>query len=265
MKISFDKAIVWLIPYLYLVSVMYYWSYWGTFHIDALNYYPVSDLVKGVTAPLSITLFTCLVLFFLGLVLFSLHRWIMKLGIVGTILMSIALICFFVFLIYLYKVRLASYPPSTLQVTKEYQSMHLWASFACVFVASFIEVFYFRAFTRRGIFINPFRISLLICALITPSLSYAKGKANSWLIINNKNFDYVIKENLTKSRIPIYKYLGKAGEHHILSTLDNAKRIVISYDELKPLIIENYFVDDKQSVQRFRFHLKQISASKQKH
>ena len=56
MNITIDKALLWLVPYLYLVSVAYYWGYWGPFNIDALNYYPVSDLVKGVTSPLIDTL-----------------------------------------------------------------------------------------------------------------------------------------------------------------------------------------------------------------
>lgn len=53
MNISLDKAILWLLPYLYLVSIAYYWGYWGTFDIDAFSYYAVADLVKGVTAPIA--------------------------------------------------------------------------------------------------------------------------------------------------------------------------------------------------------------------
>ena len=45
------------VPYLYVVSVAYYWGYWSAFDLDAFNYYGVSDLVKGVTAPLKQPLF----------------------------------------------------------------------------------------------------------------------------------------------------------------------------------------------------------------
>ena len=93
--------------------------------------------------------------------------------------------------------------------------------------------------------------------LYLPCQGFLAGKENAMRISQNKEFDYVIADSLAGPK-GFYKYLGKAGDYHVLVTLDNVKRIIVPADELKSLVIEQYSLDVPASVRRFKFHVKQL-------
>lgn len=52
MKISLDKAVLLLIPYLLALSIFYNNGYWSLFSLSIFNYYEVQDIVKDIAWPL---------------------------------------------------------------------------------------------------------------------------------------------------------------------------------------------------------------------
>jgi len=42
-----DNLLLLFVPYLLMISSLYYYEYWGQFNIDAFSYLETQDLIKG--------------------------------------------------------------------------------------------------------------------------------------------------------------------------------------------------------------------------
>jgi hypothetical protein len=97
--------------------------------------------------------------------------------------------------------------------------------------------------------------TLFIAVVFTcflPGRSYLTGAENARRIKENKEFDYIVSDSLGNNQKSIYKYLGKAGDYHLLMPLNNTKRIIVPFDKISPLTLENFSLDDPSSIKRFR-------------
>ncbi|MGI4823628.1 MAG: hypothetical protein ACRYFV_20650 [Janthinobacterium lividum] len=259
MKIEFDKAILWLIPYLYLVSVLYYWGYWGTLDVDVFNYYPVTDLVKGITTPLRISLFLSLFtgLYFIFIkagvdyfknkkVYFTYLLWIggfaallgnpIKTYIIETVHNRYNLLLFYLEII---------------------QSIFIYLS---VFISYYLN----KKLDSTNLISDYGRFSLLCTTLVLPLQAFCSGREIAIAVQFNHDFLYTVSAYPTK-KAAIYKYLGKTGDYHILETLNNYKKIIVPVSDFKPLILEDYSINDVGSMSRFRANAKRANILNKKY
>ena len=273
MNISFDRALLWLIPYLYLVSVSYYWGFWGSFEIDVFNYYPVSDLVKGVTSPLGTTLLSTLwLMMLLLLVRFTTGKFFYRLsdfwskmtGILFLFLM-ISVLSAIIYLIYFVKISPNMFvsPDTNFAVMKENLPIDTLLLVAVIIISFIVDVWMFSE-SEKFSFLAITKSSGIFFLLLLPCKAYVGGKEKASRILHDLVFDYTIMDSVVYPQKSIYKYLGKAGEYHIILTLDNNQRIIIPSDKMVPLIIEKFSTLDKESVVRFRKHQKILLSVSQK-
>ena len=283
MKITFDSAILWLLPYLYLVSVMYYWGFWGTFDIDAFNYYAVGDLVKGVTAPIGPTL-----LYVLGIAL-CLVLVVMFFRTPDTPQAALAVIIFvpvsIAFSYYAYRTvdifphysfanaftninltssleakrqaGLLQKTTSPFYANNPFLLLSTFVYVASTLVASMTALSSSKS--EASLRTNLLRFFGILFIILMPGQAFTTGKGRAIIVKNNRAFDHVVADSLVYPK-GVYKYLGKAGEYQILLTLDNLKRIIVPTSKLNPLVLESFSLDDSASVQRFNVLQKQLAA-----
>lgn len=262
MNISLDKALLWLIPYLYLLSVTYYWGFWGTFNVDAFSYYAVSDLVKGVIAPIGTPAALMALLIFGALALIisakTFSNWLITKEI--RVITQIVLSIFFAFVFFFcFRFAFAFFVHKRLHTDIDDKNHLIAVLTSLFFVLAVVLSFVTAASHAISKSFNYFFTTILYTGflLYLPCQGFLAGKENAMRISQNKEFDYVIADSLAGPK-GFYKYLGKAGDYHVLVTLDNVKRIIVPADELNPLVIEQYSLDVPASIRRFRFHIKQL-------
>jgi hypothetical protein len=255
MKIEFDKAILWLIPYLYLISVLYYWGYWGTLNVDVFNYYPVTDLVKGITAPLRFTLSISL---FVGLY-FTLMKYGLEMierhnkgRISKSKLFALFLLMIGLLTIDIMKSKETNYYKNNLQI---WEAVNYAYSVAVTIPSFYIN----KSLSKISTFNDYIRYSCLCIILTLPVQALYDGHEGAIAIQSNSSFEYIVNDSITNKRT-IYKYLGKAGDYQVLETLDNYQRIIIPATELTPLILEYYRLDDRVTLTRFRINARRLSS-----
>jgi hypothetical protein len=249
MKISFDSAILWLLPYLYLVSVAYYLGFWGTFDIDAINYYPVSDLVKGVTIPISMTSTIAAVLeITMAYVKYSAEKILRKSG--ALTLGSIMVVTFLVTTIS-FICRNNSIVDDVAKTTNMFRNIAGILLFVFVVITAKVE----STFTPTSISKSTLRFSYLLFALYLPCQANIDGRINALVIHENEEFNYVKVDSIAAPK-GIYKYLGKAGDYHFLLSTDNIKQVIMPSDKMNSLVIEHFSRKDRLSVARFAASMK---------
>lgn len=256
MKLTFDKAILWLLPYLYLLSILYYWGYWGTFNIDVFNYYAVSDLVKGIISPLRNISSTLLVI---TIALFAVE-WLgsfvkTKTVKVGLILSLAASVPLFLFLLYGIAYVMGSHPDP---VHPESLPVYLFLSSVWFYIAARLAMRIYGGMPETFDPIEVIRILFTICLIVFPSRVFFNAKNEALLIKQNKEFNYIIADSLVGKGRDIYKYLGKVGDSHILLTRDNSKSIIVPTSKIVPLVIESVSLADSASMRRYTANRKSL-------
>lgn len=258
MKIEFDKAFIWLLPYLYFVSICYYWGYWGTFDVDAINYYPASDLVKGIASPIISTIaFVVLsVIFFqianplvayINKVRPSLPKLFALLGIL--FLISFAL---FYFVLKRYEHNELFNPIHLANSKSTFIKYELAPPVAIIVLAFIIH----NKYISKTLLLPSWWLFFL---LLLPQRAFSDGKTKALSILNSSEFDYIIADSLAVPQKSIYKYLGKAGDYHILENAYNTKSIIVPTSKIAPLIIEKFSIDDTASIRRIRAHSESLA------
>lgn len=250
MKISFDSALLWLIPYLYVVSIAYYWGFWGALDIDAFNYYEVSDLVKGVTAPLGNTLFFVVSFSIMMLLVEKLIETLAKRNFIVFLALVLTLLAL-LFSVFWLVMRTArnNFPAGE----NEFWHHTVWVLAGLIVVANSLNRIVPNEFLS-----SPLRKTILLFLVALPSEAHMEGRRKSLFIRENATFDYVIADSLVTSE-SVFKFLGKAGSYYFLSTIDNQKRIIIPTDKLAPLVLEHYSRKDTVSVARFTATRKRLA------
>jgi glucan phosphoethanolaminetransferase (alkaline phosphatase superfamily) len=241
---------------------MYYWGFWGTFGIDAFNYYPVTDLVKGITgsiiSPLSFILsmfiFICAILLLTKI--FEKWAWLNRVNNIRQFVISLIIMMplLLIFIFSVHKIN-GNRINTTLNGVPEYSELGELLLALLAAVVSF-GILFRKIVNHTGSIQSimlPFVGVWLALALPGRVLSY--GKATALRIKYNKEFNYIVTDSIEKHKF-IYKLLGKTGDYYVLTTLNNSKNIIISVSKIDPIIIENYSLDNSASIKRFRMHIK---------
>jgi hypothetical protein len=273
MNITLDKALLWLVPYLYFVSILYHWGFWGTFGIDAFSFYSVSDLLKGVTTFISTSIvFTSLVCIFVCIIMytndkfeyaFTLWALLVVLAIVGAFFLSYHL------------------PSATPAAPSNSDEPFRWARVFFTLLSTLVAIaiselpdggnlfkrvrgskasrFKQARLHEHSPLLNSLRFSGILFFCLIPSQTYVDALVQANYVEQGKRYDYVVIEH-TSDNLPkgIYKYLGKAGDYYILLARDNFKQIVMPVDKLVPLIVEHYEDASLKSKARLAVHDEQL-------
>ncbi|MBC6698091.1 hypothetical protein [Hymenobacter sp. BT190] len=247
MKISFDRLAFWILPYLYLVSVAYNTGYWGTFGIDAFNYYPIQDLVKGVTAPLVSTVVVTLI----NSIFHMLCKAVLeRLGnISGWFVLVVVIISCGAY----YYLNLRPVTSDTerlvIEARTNWDVYFIGFMFLNFIVSSLIgkliipeNAGYWRKEGTLGVL---FFVNFLVVN------AFIEGRKDAWQIENNYVYDYVIPSSQNSS-INLTKYLGKAGNHHFFLSNNNSVRTIIAEEKIEKLELGYYILGD--SVQEARLN-----------
>jgi hypothetical protein len=141
-------------------------------------------------------------------------------------------------------------------VNPELNKLQLIAG-SMVAVVGFFVTIIDRRMPDIGMFNGAIRIVCLLFIILLPGQAYIDGINRALKIKYGRDFDYTISDAIGHEK-KIYKYLGKAGEYHILISMDNIKRIIIPVGDLKPLVLEKFFVDDTASVRLFKNNQRQL-------
>lgn len=262
MKIEFDKALLWLVPYLYLVSVMYYWGYWGTFGIDAYSYYDISDLVKGTISHIGSTIYV------VGGVLTIILFWD-KLGdiirdafksdtpiVVRLTLIGLLLAFGFTIFAFVHSPRFIKNDDVVLNDSNHELLFYKILSYTIPLVSTMAICL---ILSKNGSKMDvTYRYCLVAFITTLPARAFFNGKEQATRIEQNKIFYYIVADSIAAPQKSIYKYLGKTGDYNMLVTLDNSKCIAIALDKLSPLVTERFSVNDTISMQRFKVHQKEL-------
>lgn len=262
MNLSFDKALLWLLPYLYFLSILYYWGYWGTFNIDIFNYYAVSDLVKGIISPLRNIISTLLVF---TIALFGVE-WLnsliktkpVKTGVFLSLAASVVIIAF---LFTGFSYAIGKHPDP---VHAESLPVYLFLSTSWYYIAARAAMRIYGGMPETFDAFEVAKILLTVGLIAFPSRVFFNARNEALLIQQNKEFNYVIADSLVGKERNIYKYLGKVGDSHILLTRDNSKSIIVPTSKIVPLIIETVSLTDSASMRRYAAN-KETLQSAQKH
>jgi hypothetical protein len=252
MKIEFDKAALWLIPYLYLVSVLYYWGYWGTIGIDVFNYYPVTDLIKGITAPLR----TSLLLSLVAGIYFIMIKFIVERIKYKNIIPRFWLAGFIILLLnptkdYIGKLVHTAYE----RLVFNTEIINTSFIFFSVLSAYYIN----KGSNNKNRILEQIKFSLTCAALLLPVQSFCDARKLALATQFNQRFLYNTTAYITKKAV-IYKYLGKTGDYQVFETLNNYKKIIVPVGDLKPFVFEEYSMSNKESLNRFRANARRANA-----
>ena len=257
MKLSFDKALLWFIPYLYLVAICYYWGYWGTLQVDAFNYYDISDLIKGVIIPIYSVLLT--VILVLPLTIYNEYVAQFLSAKKKFILIILCYIGFY--LLYLVMLYLLGFVKVDLQPTKNHHGTVPFIFFTTAGISYALALLGAR-YKPEGEQLDAiqefYRFGVLFVILLIPSNAFAMGRTKAHFILENRSFEYVLTEGLASPQKTLYKYVGKVGGFHVLITEDNNKHIIIAADKLSPLVTESFNDEDSVSALRLAFNRKAL-------
>ncbi|HEX8349218.1 MAG TPA: hypothetical protein VF598_04590, partial [Hymenobacter sp.] len=130
----------------------------------------------------------------------------------------------------------------------------LVAPVVVVFVSSAI----YAILLVNGIEPKIWRFVLIYFLVLFPCRVYQNAASEAKRVIQNKEFSYVMANNITKPAKAVYKYLGKVGDYYVLLSEDNVKSIVVPTSALAPLIIETYSQLDTPSMKRFDLNKKAL-------
>jgi hypothetical protein len=259
MKLPFDKVLLWFLPYSYLVSICYYWGYWGTFNINAFSYYEISDIVKGVISPISTPLGFLMVVGLMMLISEIVSSKIENFSNTTIVFLSFVVVsAMYTFLQFGLSYFIGEHPDSG---DKTYHTVYIGVTALYMFGASRLALKVTKSSDYITIENYKWYFPLIYFACLLPGNAYRTGKDTALRIVHNVEFSYVITRSLVTPKKSFYKYLGKAGGVHILLTLDNSRHIILPLDKLAPLIVENYSILDSLSIKRFRTHAKQLHSS----
>ncbi len=273
MNIKLDKALLWLLPYLYFVATVYHWGYWGTFGIDAFNFYPAAELIKGAAAFTGDSLlFTFLICILVCGIMYTNDKFEY-----AYILWIVPIILVIPLVVWLNQYLPSTKPAATSTSSESFRWLRIILTLLSTFIAIAISelpngrnLFVNKKLRKKGPFkyakqnengplMNSVRFTGVLFICLIPSQVYVDALVKASYIEQNKAYDYVVAEHANEV-LPrgIYKYLGKAGEYYVLLTKDNFKQIMLPSDKLVPLYVEHYDSLDKESKARFTFHTEQL-------
>ncbi|SHL26242.1 hypothetical protein [Hymenobacter psychrotolerans] len=272
-----DKLLLLFVPYLIIVSCLYYYGYWGTLGIDIFPYMGVEDLIKGVAFPLRISLIR--LAFFAGLIIllcYAIYRDEVSeasekqaadststkkemSGKSRSIQILISLIISILFIYYIYLSATDAYDMATGNYIKT--GIPSFVSFLLLFAIMLItdriaisQGYAFQTHIEHGKIIHnnipksTFVFTSIFIIIFLIPYSFITGYYDARDITEYRQYSYVKRpafqdnEQLNK-RYNSLLYLGKFGDYHFFSTVDQKQRIIINSDSLPTLLLYHYNVE----------------------
>ncbi|MCA8831968.1 hypothetical protein [Hymenobacter pini] len=241
-----DKLLLLLVPYLILVSCLYYYGYWGSLGLDIFPYMGVEDLIKGVVFPLRGPLYLLLPFVIYPII----HNlFIKKISHLLSILAAGGIVYLILEAVNVFNAKGAAN-----------QTYYRGASFIVGVITAFsilavstIIISFIKKMVGRSkgaiILVNTGILESLVSLLIAlPVFSYQAGFYTASEVINGQFFDYIDCDTYDSNRdLMSYcylKYLGKAGDSYFLLSPENNQRIIINEGDVKVLKIKGYNINE---------------------
>ncbi|MBH8567322.1 hypothetical protein KB206_00385 [Microvirga sp. STS02] len=241
-----EKSLLLLIPYLIVLSLAYYWGYWGYFDIDAVSYYGVQDLIKGFAYSLPAVLTVGIAILAGSQTLdfyFTALRKRFKKPVART-LYGIPFIAF-IFLIFSDNVP---------------ESAGDWVGpiVVTVIVLGLSEVllnvisgYWDWAITNPIPFF--FVKWLVVFSIVSFVSAYSYGRNEARSISKNRHFSYsqlALSPDTAQAKRP-FKYLGKAGDYYFFISWDNKERRIVAVQTIPTLVLHDYDKNDSASIRTY--------------
>ncbi|MDO7888182.1 hypothetical protein [Hymenobacter cheonanensis] len=248
-----EKTLLLSIPYLIVLSLAYYWGYWGYFDIDAISYYGVQDLVKGFAYALPGVLVVGVMLIIGNKVLDWLVLTIRK-RFSERIINILLSVLWLAFAYFLFNDKI---PNST--------TNWIGPAVAAMLILFVLELLFIVIKSHWAWALkSPTPFFLIkwsaIFVIISFFSSYSYGKNSAKSIGKNKHFSYAqlnASSDSIKVKLP-FKYLGKAGDYYFFLSSDNKEKRIISTQKIPDLILYDYDENDSTSTRAYRSVMKHI-------
>jgi hypothetical protein len=240
-----EKSLLLFIPYLIVLSLAYYWGYWGYFNIDAISYYGVQDLIKGFTYALPVVLLLGIMLIVINVLIDQIvlklrkrfNKWI-------TLVICLIPSIFILWLLF--------------DKISDNKILHWESIFILIMVFSTILEGFFKALnswdwaTNNPASFFATKWATIFCFVSFVS-SFAYGRDKAMNINDNKYFSYMLLTTASDTTKPkqLFKYLGKAGDSHFFLSPDNKEKRIIAASILPTLILHECNVSDSASVRAY--------------
>jgi hypothetical protein len=271
-------ALLFVLPYLYALSVCYNLGFWGLFPVHPYEYYVLTELVKGVMSPLIPSL-TAAVILLSGLI--SLHnllcwleRRIQQLKEKGkraqndwrsskTLILLLAILSYAVFTVICnwlcihFLAMRAGFGPqfgpslfneSREEIRKYYLETASW--YLIIFLIPLIlrvwKSHMYQAYTKANIA----QASSLLFLLFLLGRTYLTGKEIALLAKYDIVYNYVVTNDSDTGRKARFKYLGKAGDYQMLLSIDNQRFTIAPASKFDALTISTFVENEPASVRQ---------------
>lgn len=226
----------WLAPYAIVVSTLYLWGYWGSFHVNVLEYIGITDIVKAAVYPIA----SAFAFFAIGAVLgeamsptlnippggganTEIGRWLRR-------------VAPFVVIAYLLAVTLYFLIGPT----------EKWRILPVLFaIAVYLPL------KSTGILLDELKsdaarsIAVFLLAALIP-FAYGRGVLEANDVLTGKNYAFAASEmpghpvpvNAKPSELP--RYVGKANDRYVFFDPMGQSILFIAASEVKALILKRY-------------------------
>lgn len=219
-----------IIGVFFVASGLYISSFWGNFGINIFPYLDVSQLILYGLAPIIDNALPYIISAFIALVFLS---DIFPFG--G-----------------FEKMKQSGEVPKIEIITKRIVGISFFAVMPVLLIIAFfvnkvgffhllpvvltlLSVFVTNYFVKQNIVLpNNFDSTIIAIVIFVLTSSFAMGKIDSTEILLNKKFKYIKLDSEN------YKFLGKAGEYFILTTLDNSEEIIFNANNCDYLTLYDF-------------------------
>lgn len=209
------------VPYAFFCAGLYQLMFWSTFNIDAFSFLDFGDIIKSFVYPFfysaSIALLISLIQYDTSYSIFpygggSKEPWSLRKRIAWTIikLLYLSLLSYFILI--------------DTSKTKGVFLPYLFLPGLHYVLSEFL-------LEKNLMPHEKYRFFLVYLFLMLPILSASTGKRNALKIFDNREYSY----SPTLSKEAPIKFLGKASDHYVFTTLDNKDKFLIDISELKSL------------------------------
>jgi hypothetical protein len=241
-----EKSVLLLIPYLIVLSLAYYWGYWGTFGIDAISYYGVQDLIKGFTYALPVVLL--LGIFFIisnaamGEIMSFLNKRFNRWLVLIAFIIASGIVFWF----------LSDRVPDNTTIRWEL----FWVGL--MMLSTLLEALFgavkrdwqWAASNVKSFFLIKW-LTIFCCVSFISSYAYGINEAHN--ISDNNYFSYMqlaVVPDTAKPKLT-FKYLGKAGDSYFFISPNNKEKRIVAASIMPTLVLHYYDRNDSLSIRDY--------------
>lgn len=242
-----EKGLLLLIPYLIVLSLAYYWGYWGYFDIDAVSYYGVQDLIKGFAYTLPAVL-TVGVAILVGSQTLDFYLTVLQKRFNKPVARVLYAIPFIAFILLVFS-----------DIISDSAGDWVGPVVVTVIVLGLSEVLLnviggYWAWAIANAVSFFFVKWLVVFSIVSFVSSYSYGRNEARSISKNRRFPYAqlaLSLDSVKEMRP-FKYLGKAGDYYFFISCDNTEKRIVSAQTIPTLVLHQYDRNDSASTRAYR-------------